>query len=147
MTQTVRDVMHVGVETVRPHDSVKHAASLMQAADVGPLPVCDGERLVGIITDRDIVVRAVAAGRDPTTTPVCEAMTPDVVCVRPEQDLDAAVRLMGMHAVRRLPVLEHGRVVGMLALADLARHGEDLDAKAAALEGVSRVRETETDVP
>ena len=67
MAQKVRDVMHAGAETIRPDDTIRRAASLMQAVDVGPLPVCDGERIVGIITDRDIVVRAVAAGRDPST--------------------------------------------------------------------------------
>ena len=146
MAQKVRDVMHAGAETVRPDDTVKHAASLMQAVDVGPLPVCDGDRLVGIITDRDITVRAVAAGRDPSSTPVRDAMTPDIVAVHPDQDVDAAIDLMRQHAVRRLPVIDDGRLVGMVALADLARKTDE-QRQSAALEGVSQVTQTETDVP
>lgn len=146
MAQKVREVMHAGAETVRPDDSVKHAASVMQAIDVGPLPVCDGERVVGIITDRDITVRTVAAGLDPTTTTVRDAMTPDIVYVRADQDVADAVDLMRQHEVRRLPVIDGGRLVGMVALADLARHADE-QAQSAALEGVSQIKETETDVP
>jgi CBS domain-containing protein len=145
MAQKVRDVMHAGAETVRPDDTIKRAASLMQAVDVGPLPVCDGERLVGIITDRDIAVRAVAAGRDPST-PVREAMTTEIVYVRADQDVDDAIELMQRHEVRRLPVIEAGRLVGMVALADLARKTNE-ERQSAALEGVSQLKETETDVP
>jgi CBS domain-containing protein len=145
MAQKVRDVMHAGAETVRPEDTIKRAASLMQAVDVGPLPVCDGERLVGIITDRDIAVRAVAAGRDPSTL-VREAMTTEIVYVRADQDVDDAIELMQRHEVRRLPVIEAGRLVGMVSLADLARKTSE-ERQSAALEGVSQVKETETDVP
>jgi CBS domain-containing protein len=146
MAQKVRDVMHAGVETVRPEDSVKRAASVMQAADIGPLPVCDGDRLVGIVTDRDITVRAVAAGRDPSSTPVRDVMTPEIVYVRADQDVDEAIELMRQHEVRRLPVVEGGRLVGMVALADLARRTDE-QRQAAALEGVSQVSDTETEVP
>ncbi len=146
MAQKVRDVMHAGAETVRPDDTVKRAASIMQAIDVGPLPVCDGDRLVGIITDRDITVRAVAAGRDPSSTPVREVMTPDIVHVRADQDVDEAIELMRRHEVRRLPVVDDGHLVGMVALADRARKTDE-QRQSAALEGVSQVNETETDVP
>jgi CBS domain-containing protein len=146
MAQKVKDVMHAGAETVRPGDSVKRAASLMQAADVGPLPVCDGDRLVGIITDRDITVRTVAAGRDPATTPVRDAMTATIIAVRADQDVDDAIDLMREHAIRRLPVVDDGRLVGMVALADLARKTDER-RQSAALEGVSQVKQTETDVP
>ena len=145
MAQKVRDVMHAGAETIRPDDTIRRAASLMQAVDIGPLPVCDGERIVGIITDRDIAVRAVAAGRDPST-PVHEAMSTDIVYVRADQDVDDAIELMQRHEVRRLPVIEGGRLVGMVALADLARRTSE-QRQSAALEGVSQVKETETDVP
>ena len=145
MAQKVRDVMHAGAETIRPDDTIRRAASLMQAVDIGPLPVCDGERIVGIITDRDIAVRAVAAGRDPST-PVREAMSTDIVYVRADQDVDDAIELMQRHEVRRLPVIEGGRLVGMVALADLARRTSE-QRQSAALEGVSQVKETETDVP
>jgi CBS domain-containing protein len=146
MAQKVRDVMHTGAETVRPDDTLKHAASIMQAVDVGPLPVCDGERIVGIVTDRDITVRAVAAGRDPSHTPVRDVMTSEIVYVGADQDVDYAIELMQQHEIRRLPVIEKGRLVGMVALADLARRADE-QRQSAALEAVSQVKQTETDVP
>jgi CBS domain-containing protein len=146
MAQKVKDVMHPGAETVGPDDTVKRAASIMQAVDVGPLPVCDGDRVVGIITDRDITVRTVAAGRDPSSTRVREAMSRDLIYVGADQDVDEAIDLMREHAIRRLPVIDAGRLVGMVALADLARRTDE-HRQSAALEGVSQVRQTETDVP
>jgi CBS domain-containing protein len=144
MGTKVKDVMHRGAETVRPDDTVKQAAIRMEACEVGPLPVCDGERLVGMITDRDITVRAVAMGRDPNTTTVRETMSADeVVWCQEDQDLDEAVSLMRRKEIRRLPVLDAGkRLVGMLALADIGRHGER-QQKSAALSGVSQPTETE----
>jgi CBS domain-containing protein len=118
----------------------------MQAVDVGPLPVCDGERIVGIVTDRDITVRAVAAGRDPSSTPVRDVMTSEIVYVGADQDVDYAIELMQQHEIRRLPVIEKGRLVGMVALADLARRLDE-QRQSAALEAVSQVKQTETDVP
>jgi CBS domain-containing protein len=107
MGTKVKDVMHRGAETVRPDDTVKQAAVRMEACEVGPLPVCDGERLVGVITDRDITVRAVAMGRDPNTTTVRETMSADeVVWCQEDQDLDEAVSLMRSKEIRRLPVLD-----------------------------------------
>src|SRR5215510_14443150 len=107
MSRTVKDVMHEGAETARPDDTVKHAAILMEACEIGPVAVCDGGRLVGIVTDRDIAVRAVAAGRDPTFTRVREVMTAEhIVTCREDQPLDEVVELMRRHEVRRLPVLD-----------------------------------------
>src|SRR4030095_3616599 len=124
MARTVKELMHEDVQTVRPDDTVKHAAVIMEACEIGPLPVCDGKRLVGIVTDRDITVRAVAAGRDPNTTSVREVMTAETLATcRPEQSVDEAVALMRRYEVRRLPVLDDDkRLVGMVALADLAQH-------------------------
>ena len=143
-TRKVKDVMHRGVETVRPDDTVKHAAVKMEAYELGPLPVCDGERLVGVITDRDITIRTVAAGKDPNSTKVRETMTADeLVWVLEDQPLDEAVDLMRRREVRRLPVLDgNKRLVGILALADVARHG-DTAQQSEALEGVSQPTETE----
>jgi CBS domain-containing protein len=93
----------------------------MQRLDVGPLPVCDGDRLVGMLTDRDIVMRAVAEGCDPSTTTVREAMTPDIAYCFEDQDVHEAARLMAQYQIRRLPILNHDkRLVGMIALGDLA---------------------------
>ena len=144
MAQRVGDVMHRGAEVVRPDDTVKHAAVLIEAHEVGALPVCDGERLVGILTDRDITVRTVAAGRDPSRTTVRETMTAeDLAYVYDDQDLDEAVSMMTEREVRRLPVINRDkRLVGILALADIARRGDE-DTQADALQGVSEPTDTQ----
>jgi CBS domain-containing protein len=144
MARTVAQAMNRGVTTVRPDDTVKHAAIMMEACEIGPLPVCDGDRIVGMVTDRDITTRAVAAGRDPEATTVREVMTAErIVYCRSDQSLDEAVRLMEEHQVRRLPVVdEQKRLVGILALADVARHAGDR-AAAQAVKGVSKPTETQ----
>jgi CBS domain-containing protein len=144
MARIVKDVMHQGAETARPDDTVKHAAILMEACEIGPVPVCDGDRLVGIVTDRDIAVRAVAAGRDPNSTQVREVMTAEhIITCREDQPLDEVVELMRRHQVRRLPVLDaHRRLIGMVALADLAEYADPV-MRAAAVRAVSRPTETQ----
>ena len=140
MEQRLRDVMTTGVETVAPGDTIRYAAEKMGALDVGSLPVCDGERLVGVLTDRDIAIRAVATGRDPNRTAVIETMTPELVCGFEEQAIEEAVDLMREHAIRRLPVVDRSRrLVGIVALADLATRSEAAVASEA-LEGVSKPR-------
>ena len=140
MNRRLRDVMTTGVETVAPGDTIRLAAEKMEALDIGSLPVCDGERLMGVVTDRDIAVRAVAAGRDPNRTAVVETMTPDLVFGYAGQAIDEAVELMREHEIRRLPVVdEQHRLVGIVALADLALRA-DLPAATEALEGVSKPR-------
>jgi CBS domain-containing protein len=136
----VSDVMTRGVECVSPDATLQEAAAKMKALDVGPLPVCGpNDKLVGMITDRDITIRAVAAGRDPNTTPVGEIMTATgLVCCHDDQDVREAVALMRRHGVRRLPVVDRqNRLVGMIALADIAR-SQNPEITAAALEGVSQ---------
>jgi CBS domain-containing protein len=140
MDQRLRDVMTTGVETVAPGDTIRYAAEKMEALDVGSLPVCDGERLVGVLTDRDIAIRAVATGRDPNRTAVIETMTPELVCGFEEQAIEEAVDLMREHEIRRLPVVDRRRrLVGIVALADLATRSEPAVASEA-LEGVSKPR-------
>src|SRR6185295_4755577 len=122
----IKDVMTRGVEVVRPDETLQQAARKMKSIDVGPLPGCDGERLVGMITDRDIIVRATAEGRDPKTTPVKEAMTPGVVYVFEDQDIEEAALLMRQRQIRRLVVLDNNkRLVGILSLGDLAEDSGD----------------------
>jgi CBS domain-containing protein len=122
----LKDVMTPGVEVIAPEASIYEAAEKMSHLDIGPLPVCDGERLIGMLTDRDITVRAVAAGRDPLTTKVREVMTPDVVYGFDDQDIQDAARLMAQYQIRRLPVLNRSKqLVGMVALGDLAVHPGD----------------------
>jgi CBS domain-containing protein len=134
----LKDVMTPGVEVIAPEASLYEAAQKMCHLDVGPLPVCDGERLVGMLTDRDITVRAVAAGRDPLMTPVREVMTPEVVYGFDDQEVHEAARLMEQYQIRRLPVVNRQkRLVGMVALGDLAMHAENQPVAAEVLEQVS----------
>jgi CBS domain-containing protein len=140
MSQRLGEVMTTGVETVAPGDTLRHAAAKMQALDVGALPVCDGERLIGVLTDRDIAIRAVAAGRDPSRTAVVETMTPGLVCAFEEQSVEEAIDLMCSHEIRRLPIIDRRRrLVGIVTLADLATRAQQ-PAAAEALEGVSKPR-------
>ena len=123
----IRKLMTVLPRTVKTGDSVVDAAKLMRGEDSGIAPIVDGDRLVGVITDRDIAVKVVAEGRDPKTTKVEEVASTTLVTVDPQQSLDEALRLMGRHHLRRLPVVEEdGKLVGIVAQADVARH---LDAE------------------
>jgi CBS domain-containing protein len=126
------------VEVIAPEASLYEAAEKMRHLDIRPFPVCDGERVVGMLTDRDITVRAVAAGRDPRMTPVRDIMTPDVVYGFEDQDVQDATRLMEQYQIRRLPVLNRSKqLVGMVALGDLAMHAGTQPGAAEVLEQVS----------
>jgi CBS domain-containing protein len=121
----IRELMTVKPRTVKTGDSIVEAAKLMKGEDAGIAPIVDGERLVGVITDRDIAIRVVAEGRDPQSTKVEEIASENLVTVDPQQDLDEALRLMAQHQVRRLPVVEEdGKLVGIVAQADVARHAD-----------------------
>ena len=135
----IREIMTEAPEVVAPDDTIADAARRMRDLDVGSLPVCDGEKLVGMVTDRDIAVRAVADGRDAEDTCVCDVMTPEVVSLRVDDDIERARELMEERQVRRLPVLdEQKRLVGVVALGDLAtRYGEDDQLASDVLERVS----------
>jgi CBS domain-containing protein len=109
---------------VTPSTPISKAASLMRAEDVGSLPVVDGDRLVGVITDRDIVTRVVAEGLDTERTGVGEVATGDLVMVEPGLELQEALRIMAARQVRRLPVVEGESLIGMLAQADVAREAQ-----------------------
>ena len=118
---TIADIMSTDVRTIQPQDSLRRAAQCMQELDVGALPVCDGERLLGMVTDRDITVRAIADGLDPDEACVSDIMTPDVESCTADQDAEEAKRLMGARQVRRLPVVDRDRkLVGIVSLGDLA---------------------------
>jgi CBS domain-containing protein len=121
MAEFVREVMTPGVVAVRPDASLAEAAQLMRAQDIGDVLVADGQEVVGVLTDRDITVRAVAEGIDPLTMSVAAACTPHPVTVAPTDTVVAAVELMRARAVRRLPVVEDGLPVGMVTLGDLAK--------------------------
>lgn len=128
MAKSIRDAMTSSPRNVEPSTPVVEAAQLMKSEDVGSLPVVESGRLVGMVTDRDIVLRVVAEGNDAKTATVGEIASKDLVTIDPQQDLDEALRLMAQHQVRRLPVVEEdGRLVGILAQADVARQGADAD--------------------
>ena len=117
----VRDAMTPRAETVGPEETIQAAAAKMKALNVGALPVKDDDHLVGMVTDRDLAIRAVAAGRDPTRARVREAMTPQVVWCFEDQDTLEAARIMEDRAIRRVMVLDRGeRLVGILSVDDLA---------------------------
>ncbi|MCI8422715.1 MAG: CBS domain-containing protein [Lawsonibacter sp.] len=118
----VRDLMNPSVVTVEPTSSAALAARLIGRHNVGALPVCGSDgRLRGMVTDRDIVLRCVAAEEDPAQTPVRDIMTRSCTTVSPGDDCREATRLMSVQQVRRLPVVDQGRLVGMISLSDLAR--------------------------
>ena len=122
----IKDLMTQNPRTISPDATVVDAAPIMRDDDVGLVPVVDGDRLVGTLTDRDVAIRVVAEGRDSNSTTVGEIASKDLVTIDPDQDLDEALRLMARHQVRRLPVVEEdGRLVGIVAQADVARHGDD----------------------
>jgi CBS domain-containing protein len=120
MAKTVRDTMTTQPASVERSRPVAEAARLMRDQNVGSLPVVEEGRLIGMITDRDIVVRLVAEGRELESTSVGEAYSDQPVTVEPEQDLDDALTLMARYQIRRLPVTEGDRLIGMLAQADIA---------------------------
>ena len=138
----VCDLMSTRVVSIGEDEPVSAAARLLKRANVGALPVCDGKhRLRGILTDRDIVTRCVAPGGDPEHTPVREIMSRGVITCGPFDELDAVVRRMGEDQVRRLPVLDEGRLVGIMTLCDMARNCNcDMEAAAALAEITSNLR-------
>jgi len=135
----VNKVMTRGVQCARPNETLQKAAQKMRELYVGPLPVCgDNDRLVGMLTDRDITVRAVAEGWDPKSKKVSDAMTPDVVYCFEDQDVTEVAEVMKTKQLRRLVVLNQDkRLVGIVSLGDLATDVKDEDVAAKALEGVS----------
>jgi CBS domain-containing protein len=118
--KNVRDAMTEDPRSIGASASVVEAARLMRERDIGSLPITDDEKLVGMITDRDITTRVVAEAADPKLTSVGDVYSRDLISVEPDEDLDEALRLMARHQVRRLPVVENGRLVGVVAQADIA---------------------------
>lgn len=120
MNEQVKDIMTSGPITVDVGESVAAAAELMRESDVGALVVTDSSGVRGVMTDRDVTIRVVAAGWDPATTAVGDVVAPDLVAISPQDDLDTAVELMRTNALRRLPVLDGEHLVGIVSLGDLA---------------------------
>ena len=134
----LREVMTHPVIRIHPDETVAVAARTLTHYIIGILPVCGGDgRLCGLVTDRDLVTRCLAAGRSPANTPVRDVMTAQVISARPDLDTSMAASLMGREQIRRLPVVENGRLCGMVSLGDLAvKEESSLDA-GDALSGIS----------
>ena len=118
---TAREIMTEGVEILQTSETVQDAAQKLASFDIGAMPICDGERLQGMLTDRDIVVKVIAAGKDPASTSVGELIdVTEVVTIGADDSVEEALRTMKDHAVRRLPVIDGHTVVGMVSQADIA---------------------------
>jgi CBS domain-containing protein len=122
----VSHILTKNPEVISPEATICEAARMMRQFDIGMLPVCDGQRLVGSVTDRDLVIRAVADGADPFKTKVREVMTPKIFYCFEEDDLETAAKIMEDQQIRRLPVLNKGkRLVGIISVGDLAIRSRD----------------------
>src|SRR2546422_463086 len=126
MAESIRDVMTSNPRSLESGSNAVEAARLMRDEDVGIVPIVEGEKLVGTVTDRDIVIRVVAEGKTPESVTVGEIASRELVTIDPQQDLDDALRLMARHKVRRLPVVEEdGKLVGIVAQKDVAMHASE----------------------
>jgi CBS domain-containing protein len=133
----IREIMSHDVELIDPNSTIRDAARKMRAGDIGAVPVGENDRLIGMITDRDIVMRCTAEDHQPSQCLVRDAMSKKICYCFEDDDLDAAAEIMADHQVRRLPVLDRSkRLVGMISLADLGRF--DAHAAGSAIEGISR---------
>jgi CBS domain-containing protein len=134
----LREIMTRNVEVISAGASLRDAAVKMKELDVGLIPVCDGDRLGGVLTDRDITIRATANGRDPTKTKVADVMSSDIAYCLEDQAIEEAVNLMEARQIRRLPIVDKdNRLVGIVSLADIAVHHGDRDLTGETLEEIS----------
>jgi CBS domain-containing protein len=138
----VHEIMTSHVEVIHPDATLREAAEKMSQLDIGPLPVCDGEQLVGMLTDRDITLRATAKGCDPKITRVRQAMTSEVVYCFADQDVKTAAQMMERRQIRRVPVVNRNKqLVGIVSLGDLAVETGDRELAGETLEHVSEPAE------
>ena len=133
----IKDIMSKSVVSVHPNESVEVAARTMTQYNIGILPVCANGKLCGVVTDRDIVTRCLAANRQPSNTQVRQVMTQQVTTAEPDMEIGAAAHLMGRKQIRRLPVVENGKLCGMVSLGDMAIHEETVIDAGDALADVS----------
>lgn len=133
----LRELMTDEIECCAPQESLVKAAQIMRNIDVGIVPVVEGDKLLGVVTDRDIVLRVIAEGRDVASTNVAECMTQSVITASPDMDAHEAARLMAEQQIRRLPVVENGRLTGMVAIGDLATVSIHENEAGEALSGIS----------
>ncbi|MCB0094555.1 MAG: CBS domain-containing protein [Caldilineaceae bacterium] len=135
----IKEMMTRNVEVVRPNSSVQDAASKMKSLDIGSLPVCDGSKIHGMITDRDIVIRAVAEGRDSTQTKVADVLTDNLIYCFEDQSVQEAADAMQQYQIRRLPIVNRDKeLVGIISLGDLAVDTDNAKLAGATLVDVSQ---------
>lgn len=133
----VKDIMTKQVANLNPGDTVEHAAELMRQYNVGSIPICNGEKVIGIITDRDIAIRSVADGENSKIQKVKDVMTSNPVCGNGEMDIDDVSRIMSENQIRRLPIIENRNLVGIVSLGDFAVEPKAMDEAADALTEIS----------
>lgn len=134
----VKDIMTREPASVSPEATLGEVATLMKQEDCGSIPVVEDGRLVGIVTDRDIVVRGIAAGIDPKTACASDVMSADPVCVSPEDDVRRAQEIMADRQIRRLPVVEDGKLTGIVVIGQIARREDDEERTGEALKEISQ---------
>ena len=134
----IRDIMTIGVSTATPDTTVEEIATIMKREDVGAIPIVEDDELCGVLTDRDIVVRCVAEGKNPADTRAEDILSEDLHVIEVEDDVDAAAELMSRHQIRRLPVVENGRLVGILSIGDIAVKEGDDRTSGDTLQGISQ---------
>jgi CBS domain-containing protein len=133
----VREIMSKDIASLRSDDSIERAAQLMKQYNCGSIPVCTQDKLIGIVTDRDIAVRSVASGQDVTEQRVGDIMTESVVFGSPEMEVSDAARLMSDRQIRRLPIVEENSLIGIVALGDISLEPKYQDSAEDALKNIS----------
>ena len=133
----VREIMTTEVATAAPDTTLDEIAIMMKEEDAGGIPIVDDGELVGIITDRDIVIRCIAAGKEPTDTTAEEVLSEEMRTIEPDAEVEQASQLMAQHQIRRLPVVEDGEIIGIVTLGDIAVKEDADEGAGEALEGVS----------
>lgn len=132
----VREIMTKDIASLKSDDSIERAAQLMKQYDVGCIPVCTQDKVIGVVTDRDIAVRNVASGQD-NNRRVCDIMSKDLVVGNPEMDVKDAARLMSDRQIRRLPIVENNSLVGIVALGDISLEPSYQNSAEKALKNIS----------
>jgi CBS domain-containing protein len=135
---TVRDIMTQSVKACAPHDSLTAAAKIMRDVNCGSVPVCENKKVIGMITDRDIVLNCVADGKDCNTVHCHDAMTSSVISCAPDTDAHECARMMAENQIRRIPVVENGQMVGICAIGDLATVNIHVNEAGEALSQISQ---------
>lgn len=135
--RTVADIMSKDIKFCTPHDSITTAAKIMRDIQCGSVPVCEGNKVVGIVTDRDIVINIVAEGKDGNSTHCHDCMSTDVITCSTNTDVHECAKMMADHQIRRIPVVENGNIVGIIAIGDLAKENIYINEAGDALSDIS----------